>query len=357
MTATKNSTLFCAVLVGLLCFFPLVAKAETVVVFFSGLCTNAQTCSAAQSATASIGAQLPSGARILTPPPRLSEGAYADAAELQRVLGQLRGNNVVFVAYSAGHKALWQTVQGMDEDGLKRITDIVALESPYSGVTNAVARVRQVNPNVRVHTFTSGQFGGNHSSLPGNTGVATAIASLINGGGPPGTMMAPPYVPPTYAAYQPYGNGLDSLLRQPPPNSGVASPFSSAFGQPYSSSGYQPTTLASLGGSYAPTTYASPFTSLPPVSSSLIETNGSISNSVQTNQNTNQNTNVNTQSSVAVSNASSLGTSSFGSSTDEVRVSYSSSTGATSFTKTVENILAQIRKIIAILAERILQGR
>lgn len=189
------------------------------------------TCIAGQTAQNTISQQLPASATVIAPRP-LNAGAFGNGTQpsLQSLLQTVSGHNIILVAYSAGHKAMQQMAQAMNPDMLKRVTDIVALESPYSGVPATINRVRQANPNVRFHNYDSGKFGGSHSTLPGNTKVASAIGGLAkaidDGTTPPSSPL-----PSTYIASNPLNSGTlspTSFFSSSQPYSGANTPYALA---------------------------------------------------------------------------------------------------------------------------------
>jgi hypothetical protein len=174
---------------------------------------------------------------------------------------------------------MWQMAQAMNADMLKRVTDVVALESPYSGVPQTLDRVRQANPNVRFHNYGSGQFGGNHSTLPGNTKVATAISNLAkavdDGTTPPSNVF-----PTNYAASTPFNGTMSptSYFSSAQPSSGTNAPYS--FTPLQAAPVYQTgSTYTSTGGAPVQTAaYPSQGTTLPPLqmSSALSDKVGTV---------------------------------------------------------------------------------
>lgn len=143
------------------------------VVFFSGLCNSPEACRANEQARASIAPKLPSGATLFTP--QLTAGAFPNQAAANAFASSLVDSDIIFIPYSAGHKAFLQVVNALTPEQLKKVRTIVSLEAEYSGFDVGVRRVRLVNPQVEVYRFSSGQFQTNHSRLPGAAGVADAI--------------------------------------------------------------------------------------------------------------------------------------------------------------------------------------
>ena len=152
------------------------AAERTVVVFFSGLCNSPDACKASQQATDSIGPRLAKGTTLITP--NLVKGLFTNQSDINTLRESLGTNTIVFVAYSAGHQALEQTIKAMSDTDLKKVKTLIALDSPYSGFEYAVQKVRSVNPNVEVRRFTSAQFKTTHGVLPSAPGVADAISAL-----------------------------------------------------------------------------------------------------------------------------------------------------------------------------------
>lgn len=203
-----------------------------------------------------------------------------------------------------------------------------------------------------MHNYQPGSFPGiGHDNLPGNTTVASALAGIVGGGPGPGFVMMPPapppYVPRTYADYNPYDSGLGNLFQSGNPYSGAGA--YSGLGSAFPGAGYPPPT-GSLAGYSNPQTYST--ISMPPpfvpVSAALSNTSGSVSTSMNTNTNVNENTN--SSATVSVTSGSSLsenGATFPSSTTDEVKVTYSSSTPQTpTIAAVIESILAQVRVII-----------
>jgi|GEM_PF-3643080 len=233
-----------------LIIIPNFAAAEgTVVVFFKGLCLgDTYTCNASQHAFNALNPKLP-GTRILTPD--LSSGAFPNGAgSFVSSIGT--PDKIVLIAYSAGHKAIYQTVNAMSSEQLKRVKTMIALDSNYPSFDNAAQKVRSVNPTVQVVKLNAGQFNTNHAMLPGNSGAADAIAKLVNGE---------------------QVNVPDSTTNQPYTQNRPQQPFSFAqapYPPPITSSmpaSYQ----APLTSAFSPTAAPSPYTpSITPVSQQLV---------------------------------------------------------------------------------------
>ncbi|MBI5456483.1 hypothetical protein HY969_01960 [Candidatus Kaiserbacteria bacterium] len=250
----------------------------TVVVFFSGLCNGPQTCVAAESAKTVMGPRMPAGAQLIAP--QLTAGAYANNTDRDRVIQQLSGKTIILVAYSAGYKAMWQTVGAMDADTMKRVKSLVSLEANYSGFENSIARVKSANPNVEVLRFYGNQFKTNHAGLPGSVGVAEAIGKLAGGdgtftGNDTGKILASTFE--KYQALTSTGNVAPSPL-VPLSNSGpmsLGSMFSSqgagTYQQSFSSS-YPSTLMPQMSNapySYQPGTPLSTFANIAPLSAGI----------------------------------------------------------------------------------------
>lgn len=271
-------SLFLFIIFAISAFPVAVTAEETVVVFFSGLCNGPQTCVAAESAKTVMGPRMPAGAQLIAP--QLTAGAYANNTDRDRVIQQLAGKTIILVAYSAGYKAMWQTVGAMDANTMKRVKSLVSLEANYSGFENSIARVKNANPNVEVHRFYGNQFKTNHAGLPGSAGVAEAIGKLAGGdgtftGNDSGKILASTFE--KYQALTSTGNTATSPLI-PQSNSGptsLGSLFSSqgagTYQQPFSSS-YPPTLMPQTPGiQYAqqPGTSLSTFANIVPLSANF----------------------------------------------------------------------------------------
>lgn len=154
------------------------ANEKVLVFFFSGLCPPGRpdACAAKQQADSNISPKLPPGATMVSP--ILNDGSFRNQGELSQALAQIGGNKIVFIAFSAGNKALWEMVSRMTDQQKMQVKSMISLEAKYSGWTNSVAAVRKVNPKVDVREFGASQFGTNHDRMPGNGGIADAIGQI-----------------------------------------------------------------------------------------------------------------------------------------------------------------------------------
>lgn len=173
-----RATLSGIVAIMCLLILPGAVYAGTAVVFFEGLCNSPDACAAIKQANTAMVPRLPDGARLIAP--NLVSGAFPNQSGVNSLVSSLGSDPIVFIAYSAGNKALWQVVSAMTTDSLKRVKTVISLEGNYSGFTNSVARIRAANPKVEVQYFTSSQFGTNHGRLPGSSGVADAIGKIAD---------------------------------------------------------------------------------------------------------------------------------------------------------------------------------
>lgn len=234
-----------------LAFIPTLVAAEgQVVVFLSGHCNSPDACRAGQQIYDSLKSKLPAGTRLLIPP--LTNKAYFPTdADASKAASSLGSDKVVFLVYSGGYAALQQVVGKMNTGQLQNVKTMVSLEADYPGFHSAVNTVKKYNPSVDVRMITSGQFKTNHGLLPGNEGVARAIAGLVGGD--------PNALPITNTAYD--------------PNRPLTQQFSFAqapYSPPINSSmpaSYQ----APLTSAFTPTAAPSPYTpSVTPGSQSLV---------------------------------------------------------------------------------------
>ncbi len=182
MYRLRANPLFSLLVVGILLmsFSNAYAAERLIVVFFSGLCNSPQACRAQEQASASIAPKLPKDAQLINAP--VVSGKFENQAGVQQVIGQIGSQRTVLVAYSAGHQGFLQLVNAMSETQLKNIKSVVSLEASYAGFNQAVQRIKSVNPNVEVKSYSSTQFGTNHSNLPGASGTGDAIAALARAG-------------------------------------------------------------------------------------------------------------------------------------------------------------------------------
>lgn len=262
---------------------PAHANEKVIVFFFSGLCPPGRpdACAAKQQAEKNISPKLPSGAEMHAPD--LYEGSFRDAAQLNEALSKIGGNKIVFIAFSAGNKALWQMVSKMNQQQLMQVKTMVSLEAQYAGWTNSVQTVRRVNPKVEVREFSASQFGTNHDKMPGTEGIGQAIAA-ITGAAQTGTVAQ---LPPDIFK----NNQQVQVQYQPNPQQQVQQQLATLYNRPFASSGplpylpmptmtsglqqaYQPVTTPQQIASYVqssaePSTLLTSATGLSPVSSQI----------------------------------------------------------------------------------------
>lgn len=216
------------------------------VVFYSGMCNSPAACNAVGQAQNGIGKNLPPGSKLLTP--TLIEGRFYRGAGVAGLISDIGSNKIILLAYSAGYNALLQTVNAMNTEQLKRIESIVSLEGDYNGFDAAVARVRTVNPNVRVYKLKKGQVNAaDHGSMPGAAGTSQVVNALVTAA----QTGATPDLPTSFAA-APFSAGMQSAF---------AGAFSGASqsGSPYNIPGLssmQSLSGASGGSASSPSSYS-----------------------------------------------------------------------------------------------------
>lgn len=233
---------------------------QVTVVYLGGLCNNSMTCNSQYYATNAIQPKLAPGTQLLAPDSKVGylPGHFGTEAAANSFAQSLNGKKLVFIAYSAGDWGLAQILNQMDENQLKQIKSIILLEPGNpSQSTPALARLVKVNPTVKIVRLGTAQLGGNHSSLPGSSGLADATSILASAAANDTT----PVLPASYTATPP---------------ASTYSPVTAGGYTGYSGSGntYTPT-----GGSYStsgatPVSYTTPSTQSP-YNSILYQTSGS----------------------------------------------------------------------------------
>lgn len=235
---------------------------QVTVVYLGGLCTNNATCNSQYYATTAIQPKLAPGTQLLAPDSKVGylPGHFGTDAVANSFAQSLSGKKLVFIAYSAGDWGLAQILNHMDDNQLKQVKSIVLLEpgNPNQS-TPALARLVKVNPNVKIVRLGTAQLGGNHSSLPGSTGLADATAVLASAAANDTT----PVLPASYTA-------------TPPLPASAYAPVTAGGYTGYSGSGstYTPTSGSYSTSGATPVSYTTPSTQSP-YSSILYQTSGS----------------------------------------------------------------------------------
>lgn len=211
---------------------PAQANEKVIVFFFSGLCPPGRpdACAAKQQAEGNISPKLPPGASMVAP--ILNDGNFRNANELNQALSQIGSNKVVFIAFSAGNKALWEMVSKMNQQQLMQVKTMISLEAQYSGWTNSVQTVRRVNPKVDVREFNANQFGTNHDRMPGNGGIALAIAEITKAAQNDTVAQLSPDIFKNNQQFQ--------VQYQPYPQQQVQNQLGNLYNRPFASSGPLP---------------------------------------------------------------------------------------------------------------------
>lgn len=192
------------------------ATSPTTVVFLSGLCNNSQTCNAQQIAANSIQPKLAPGTTLLAPDAKdgYAPGHFGNEGAANTFAQKLNGQNLVFIAYSAGDWGLAQIINHMSDEQLKQIKSVILLERGNPNISSGpIARLQKVNPNVKVYSMGTAQFGGNHSSLPGSAGLADTVSQLATAAAnnAPSTLPANFASTPLSSAVQTAMNSAQSL--------------------------------------------------------------------------------------------------------------------------------------------------
>ena len=226
------------------------ATSPTTVVFLSGLCNNSQTCNAQQIAANSIQPKLAPGTTLLAPDAKdgYAPGHFGNEGAANSFAQRLNGQNLVFIAYSAGDWGLAQIINHMSDEQLKQIKSVILLERGNPNISSGpIARLQRVNPSVQVYSMGTAQFGGNHSSLPGSAGLADTVSQLATAA----ANNAPSTLPANFAS-TPLSSAVQSALNSNQTSSG---PSGSSY-QPSAPSGQQyayssaPATQSSYPSSY-----------------------------------------------------------------------------------------------------------